>query len=330
MLLSIIIPIYKVEKYILNTLNSIYNQEFDESIFEVICVNDGTPDCSMDIVKEFKLTHKNLQVINQMNQGLSCARNAGLRIAQGEYVWFVDSDDSLETGSLSQTTQYIKSDPDTEILGFDIVRVQEASKKEKIEHVILKEKNFHLYNLSLHTKDIIHKTHIAPVQRFIFKHSFLRNHHLTFYPKIYHEDMEFMSKAFFLANQIKFIKYAPYRYLVRDSGSIMSSVNIKSVTDKMTIVLELNHFKQKYAINRFEKAYFDDITFYLIRSILKYPQNNEIEFKKMIAKKRKEIKTILIKGLQANWYFADIKKCIIAIIILIKLNRLFSIQNTDN
>lgn len=319
MILSIIIPIYKVEKYVRGTLESIYNQEFEEGEFEVICVNDGTPDNSMQIVNEYASQHTNLRIINQMNQGLSCARNAGLRIAQGEYVWFVDSDDSLEAGSLSQTTQYIKSDPDTEIWGFDIVRVQETDKKEKIEHVIQKDKNFHLYHLSLHTKDIIHKTHIAPVQRFIFKHSFLRNHHLTFYPKIYHEDMEFMSKAFFLANQIKFIKYAPYRYLVRNSGNIMSSVNIKSVTDKMTIASELNHFKQKHATSRFEKAYFDDITFYLIRNILKYPQNDNVEFKKMIAKKRKEIKSILIKGLQANWYFADIRKCIIAIILLIKL-----------
>lgn len=319
MILSIIIPIYKVEKYVRGTLESIYNQEFEEGEFEVICVNDGTPDNSMQIVNEYASQHTNLRIINQMNQGLSCARNAGLSIAQGEYVWFVDSDDSLEAGSLSQTTQYIKSDPDTEILGFDIVRVQETDKKEKIEHVIQKDKNFHLYHLSLHTKDIIHKTHIAPVQRFIFKHSFLRNHHLTFYPKIYHEDMEFMSKAFFLANQIKFIKYAPYRYLVRNSGNIMSSANIKSVTDKMTIASELNHFKQKHATSRFEKAYFDDITFYLIRNILKYPQNDNVEFKKMIAKKRKEIKSILIKGLQANWYFADIRKCIIAIILLIKL-----------
>lgn len=319
MYLSIIIPIYKVEKYIRDTLNSIYFQNRNEKDFEVICVNDGTPDNSMNIVKEFELSHNNLYVINQTNQGLSGARNTGLKIAKGDYIWFVDSDDTLETKSISQIIQYIDSDSKTEIWGFDIVRIQESNKKETIEHIILNNKNFNLYNLTLHTKNIIHKTHIAPVQRFIFKHSFLKNHNLTFYPKIYHEDIEFMSKAFFFAKQIQFINYTPYRYLVRNSGSIMSSINIKSVTDKMIIALELNNFKQKYATNSFERAYFDDIALYLIRSIFKYPQTHKTEFKRFIKDNRKEIKSILTKGFQANCYFADIRKCIAAIILLIKL-----------
>lgn len=100
MFLSIIIPIYKVENYICGTLESIYNQECAEDIFEVICINDGTPDGSMQIVGEFALKHANLHIINQENQGLSCARNAGLRIAKGDYIWFVDSDDQVADGSI--------------------------------------------------------------------------------------------------------------------------------------------------------------------------------------------------------------------------------------
>lgn len=319
MYLSIIIPIYKVEKYIHYTLESIYNQNIDKKYFEVICVNDGTPDNSMDIVNEFKISHNNLYVINQTNQGLSEARNTGLKKAKGDYIWFVDSDDTLETGSISKIFQYISCDSNTEIWGFDIMRVQESNQKEKIEHIILNNKNFNLYNIPLHKRKIIHKTHIAPVQRFIFKHSFLKKNQLSFYPKIYHEDIEFMTKAFFFAQQIKFVNYSPYRYLVRNSGSIMSSINMKSVTDKMTIALELNTLKQKYATNSFENAYFDDIALYLVRSIFKYPNHHTPEFQKFIKDNCKEIKRILIKGFKANWYFADIKKCIATIILLIKL-----------
>lgn len=319
MYLSIIIPIYKVEKYICYTLDSIYNQNANEKSFEVICVNDGTPDNSMNIVEEFKILYNNLHIINQKNEGLSCARNAGLKIAKGDYIWFVDSDDTLEAQSISKVIHYIQSDPKTEIWGFNIVRVQEDNKKGKIEHIILKHKNFNLYDIPLQREKIVHKTHIAPVQRFIFKHSFLTKNGITFYPKIYHEDIEFMSRAFFLTKQIKFINYTPYRYLVRNTGSIMSSVNMKSVRDKMTIALELNKYKKEYALNHFEKAYFNDIALYLIRSLLKYPHSYETEFKEFINLNHKKIRMILIKGLWANCYFKDIKKCIAAIILLIKI-----------
>lgn len=319
MYLSIIIPIYKVEKYIRYTLDSIYNQNANEKSFEVICVNDGTPDNSMNIVEEFKILYNNLHIINQKNEGLSCARNAGLKIAKGDYIWFVDSDDTLEAQSISKVIHYIQSDPKTEIWGFNIVRVQEDNKKGKIEHIILKHKNFNLYDIPLQREKIVHKTHIAPVQRFIFKHSFLTKNNITFYPKIYHEDIEFMSRAFFLSEQIKFINYTPYRYLVRTTGSIMSSINMKSIKDRMTIALELNKYKQKYALNNFEKAYFNDIALFLIRSILKYPHSYETEFKEFINLNHKNIRMILINGLWANCYFKDIKKCIAAIILLIKI-----------
>ena len=156
MYLSIIIPIYKVEKYIHYTLESVYNQDIDEKYFEVICVNDGTPDNSMDIVNEFKISHNNLYVINQTNQGLSEARNTGLKKAKGDYIWFVDSDDTLETGSISKIFQYISCDSNTEVWGFNIMRVQESSQKENIEHIILNNKNFNLYNFPLHKRKIIH------------------------------------------------------------------------------------------------------------------------------------------------------------------------------
>ena len=319
MILSIIIPIYKVEKYVRGTLESIYNQEFEEGEFEVICVNDGTPDNSMQIVNEYASQHTNLRIINQMNQGLSCTRNAGLRIAQGEYVWFVDSDDTLEINSISKVVSCIQSMPSIEIWGFNITRIYEISKKEKIEHIILKRKNFNLYNTILGTKEIVHKTQIAPVQRFVFKHSFLEKNHLVFYPKIYHEDIEFMTKAFFIAKQIQFINYAPYRYLVRNSGSIMSSINIKSVRDKLTIATELDKYSQKYAAGCFGKAYFNDMKLFLVRSILKYPHPQEQEFKNIIKSNRKKIKSILVKGLWANCYLKDFKKCMVSIILLGKL-----------
>lgn len=81
--LSIIVTVYNVEKYIRACMESIFKQGLDEKTFEVIIVNDGTQDRSMEVIQDFIEQHKNITVINQENQGLSMARNNGMAIARG-------------------------------------------------------------------------------------------------------------------------------------------------------------------------------------------------------------------------------------------------------
>jgi len=98
--LSIIIPIYNVEKYVFECVDSVFRQGLDEDVFEVIIVNDGTEDKSMVAIGELISTHHNITVLNQENQGLSVARNNGMAIATGEYIFMPDSDDLLFDNSL--------------------------------------------------------------------------------------------------------------------------------------------------------------------------------------------------------------------------------------
>ena len=98
--LSIIVPIYNVEQYVRTCIESIYQQGFDEDRFEVILVNDGTKDKSMEMIADIIQQHKNIVVINQENQGLSMARNNGMAIAKGEYILMPDSDDLLIENSV--------------------------------------------------------------------------------------------------------------------------------------------------------------------------------------------------------------------------------------
>lgn len=98
--LSIIVPVYNVEKYIRTCIESIYKQGLDEDSFEVIIVNDGTPDRSMEMITDIIAAHQNIAVINQENQGLSDARNNGIKVAKGEYILMPDSDDILIENSL--------------------------------------------------------------------------------------------------------------------------------------------------------------------------------------------------------------------------------------
>lgn len=98
--ISIIVPVYNVEKYVHACLESIYHQHLDEERFEVIIVNDGTKDHSMDVIQDIIKAHTNITVINQENLSLSVARNNGIAAAKGEYILMPDSDDLLIDDSL--------------------------------------------------------------------------------------------------------------------------------------------------------------------------------------------------------------------------------------
>ena len=111
---SIIVPVYNVEEYIDDCLKSIFNQSFKD--FEVIVVNDGTKDNSMDIVKNY-----DVKVINQENAGLSAARNTGVKSSTGEYLLFIDSDDYIEKDLLKNINNNLKDNPD--VLRFQIKEI---------------------------------------------------------------------------------------------------------------------------------------------------------------------------------------------------------------
>lgn len=235
MRLSIIIPVYKVEKYIRDTLQSIYRQQYDENLFEVIVVNDGTPDDSMRIVTEFADKHVNLHIINQENQGLSCARNAGLKIARGEYVWFVDSDDTIVEQSIKKIIECAELSK-VDVMGFCICKIEESGRYSEREPVIWDRRHRNLQDCLTDKKQIIFYLHTGVVQRYVLKREFLFHNGLSFYPGILYEDQEFLPRVFSLANSFYISSFISYRYLLRSSGSIMSQFSLRSLRDTLTIV----------------------------------------------------------------------------------------------
>ena len=99
-LVSVVIPVYNVEEFLPHCLNSVTAQSYKN--LEIICVNDGSPDNSAEILKSFKERDSRIVIINQTNQGLSGARNTGIKEAHGEYIMFLDSDDWIDTDTVFQ------------------------------------------------------------------------------------------------------------------------------------------------------------------------------------------------------------------------------------
>lgn len=100
MKVSVIIPVYNVEKYLESCLESIKSQTFTD--YELILINDGSTDESVAIMRRYAKTDARIRIISQSNRGVSAARNLGLSVAEGEYVLFVDSDDTILPDALER------------------------------------------------------------------------------------------------------------------------------------------------------------------------------------------------------------------------------------
>ena len=218
MILSIIIPVYKVEKYVRKTLESVFSENFSDDDVEVIVVNDGTPDRSMDIVNEFA-SHKSLRIINQENQGLSGARNTGIKAAKGKYVWFVDSDDWIEPGFISRVMPLLKKD-NVDIYMMLQRIINEDGSGERITSFKNMEKPSSIAAYKAIEQEMKGGAKITPMQEYIIRRQFILDNDLFFLPGIYHEDIEYAPRMLICADRLVMLPWIGYCYLVRMNGSI--------------------------------------------------------------------------------------------------------------
>ena len=112
--LSIIVPVYNVEKYLERCLDSILVQPFKN--FELILVNDGSTDNSLSICQRYEVTNNRIVIVDKPNGGLSSARNAGLKVAKGNYVSFIDSDDFISSNFYEANMEFLEKKPDIDMM----------------------------------------------------------------------------------------------------------------------------------------------------------------------------------------------------------------------
>ena len=198
--LSIIVPVYNTEKYIRACLESIFKQELDDDNFEVIIVNDGTRDNSMEVIADIISQHNNITVINQDNQGLSVARNNGISAAKGEYILMPDSDDLLIENSLKQLVEIaLETKADMVIADYlkkndeEILIINNSPIKQP--HFEMYEKKGELYFM----EDLLPTE--CYVWRTLFRRAFLIKNNITFYPDIYFQDIPFTHECYLKANK---------------------------------------------------------------------------------------------------------------------------------
>lgn len=234
--LSIIIPVYNVENYIIECLESI--DIYNESEVEVIIVNDGSTDDSEKVVLEYICDKAAFKYIYQTNKGLSGARNTGIKASKGAYLLFLDGDDKLSKNAIKSLIESkILSSP-TEII---ISRYEEFSDidNQKTEgpnlELLSYDRPFDFYDIFVNKG----KNWIS-AWSCIVNRSFILNNNLLFKEGILHEDELWVLQIFAKAKKLKLNNSFIYQYRTRRKGSIMENITSKHILDKLNICNEVH------------------------------------------------------------------------------------------
>jgi len=230
--LSYILPVYNVERYIGDCLDGIYAQNIPEETFEVICVNDCSPDNSRDIILEYQKEHKNLILVeHNENKGLSAARNTGLLVAKGEYIWFVDSDDMVLPNVAKRLCDYALENQ-LDVLLFNY---QDANENGVAFQICDFFKNTSILDGYSFVNDVFGGTglvyHMGYVVRFLLRREYVLENELKFPEGEYWEDTVYFPKALLFANRVASLDVVGYSYRhnltsISGGGKVMSAQKI--------------------------------------------------------------------------------------------------------
>lgn len=227
--LSVIIPIYKVEDYLERCVKSVLNQDYRD--IEVILVDDGSPDRCPQLCDELAKTDDRIVVIHKPNGGLSSARNAGIEVAKGEYLAFLDSDDQWAEGKLKEVMNQL-SGCAIEMLLFDAIDIYNGGIKMKRNNHGLFDKSFKVLNKEAYYSELIRTgdLHESACTKIIAR-DFLINNNLIFCQGITGEDTEWMFRLLRCVTCIAISNVELFLCTNSRVGSIQNSIKAKNIKD---------------------------------------------------------------------------------------------------
>jgi glycosyltransferase involved in cell wall biosynthesis len=273
---SIIIPVFNSERYLPQCIESVLGQTFED--IEIICVDDGSTDNSFNILNKYAIKEKRIKLLTQKNAGQGAARNTALKQAQGEYIYFLDSDDYIDSTLIEECIKTIEDTHadlvcfNTEVFGDDTSRLYARAKKYsqlkfsgllRMEGAVREGLNVYLWNK-------------------FFKRYIIEEYEILFPEDLMYEDITFV-KSYLLACEKGYFDMRRFHHYRIHDNSLMK-INYKS--EKTA----LDHFKNWHEIlkivskNREHLIHNKDVLekwlwdyYFLTKSLLKTPYNPELE-----------------------------------------------------
>lgn len=296
---SVIVPVFNVEKYLEQCLNSLVNQTLKD--IEIICINDGSTDNSYEILKKFKKKDKRIKIFSfKENKGQGVCRNKGIELSTGEYISFVDSDDWVELDFLEKTYHNAISN-NSDIVLCNAIEEYSNYQKERI-YFQNNEINSNMTTFNYKFKKNRLLNYFLTIWAKLHKTQFLKDNSIKF-PDIIFEDAVFHVESFLKAEKISYCNNIFYHYRRNNEKSTMANINKKKTFDVFPMVKYIekvlvdngayDEFKvefSRFKINQFKEK-FSELT-----EVFKeeYYHKLRIEFKK------NPIEEVLLKNIPSN------------------------------
>jgi len=253
---SIIVPVYNSEKYIESCLNSLLRQNID--CYEIIVVNDGSDDKSLNILKQYSEKFSLIKVIDQENTGQSIARNNGLKAASGQYVQFVDSDDTIEPDCLKILYE-ASSANNLDILDFNYCIPGSGYNGPYVKETIISDQSCYGKDYLVQYINQFKKIPFPPVWSHFYRRQFLIENNIWFLGYNYFEDFLFNANAYFKATRVLYLDKCIYYYSPAENSTTKSSINPKKIHEFEFMSAEMSRFVEesciKMPMDRFFSAY---------------------------------------------------------------------------
>lgn len=291
-MISIIIPVYNVELYLKECLESILSQNFNG--YEIILVNDGSIDNSKAICEEYKKNYKNILLINKKNGGLSDARNTGIKYAKGDYILFIDSDDYIKKNSLEGIANLVKKS----LNKIDVVFLRGYKVFDKNRTIPL-DPEYDIQKINNKKKEEVLK-YLATLSKFpgsactkLIRRELILEKKIYFEKGLISEDIDWTLKLLLEAKNFAYYPKEYYYYRQNRKHSITNKINEKTIESLLYII-------KKWTNKELEKEYKKIInTFLAYEYLILLHKYSFLE---------KKLKKIFINEIKDYFWLLDMKK----------------------
>ena len=248
--ISVVVPVYNVEAYLDKCIDSILNQTYRE--FELILVDDGSTDHCPEIIDQRAAGDERIRVIHKKNGGLSDARNEGMKIARGEYVSFIDSDDFIEPEMIEKCMAKLH-ETGADLVIFDFYQYYQADgRKELIANVFSGDRTYSLKD----TPELITSIANAAWNK-VYRLSLFRDHGITYPWGCLYEDLGTTYRLLARAESVAFVNEPLYDYLRDRPGNITGEFNMRAYHVLDMVKITLDDYKR---LGIYEK-YYEELKF---------------------------------------------------------------------
>ena len=266
MFISVVVPVYNVEKYLEKCLQSLIEQCYSD--MEIVVVDDKSTDRSLCIAKKYE-KYNNVKVISkEKNTGLSDSRNVGIRESRGQYIMFLDSDDYVEDGCIFKIQEIVKKENEPDIVYFGYSEEYESTNEKYIKYGYVSQKNKIYTGEEFAIAELIQRNLYAAACFGIYNREFIVRNNLYFESGLLHEDELWTPQVILRANKVYTSDYVFYHYLRRNGSITRSGNKTKHGQDMLCICKKLdilaNEIKnpelKKYMDNHIAMLYMKGMT----------------------------------------------------------------------